>query len=326
MEARRVHSLSIIVPVYQGERALEALVSEVEPLTREQTTAAGHLFQVQEMILVYDGALDRSDEVMRALEARFGFVKLAWLSRNFGQHAATIAGMASTSSEWVVTLDEDGQHNPTDVATLLDVGLESNAQLVYARPTNEAPHGFLRNLFSATAKGISRSLLGNSALGSFHSFRLIKGEIARGLAAYCGERVYLDVALSWVVGRATHCPVALRLERGGRRSGYTLRRLVGHFWQLVLTSGTRPLRLVSLMGVLFFLGGIVGSAYAIWAKLTADVPIQGWTSLLVVVTMSSGLILLSLGTIAEYLGVVISMAMGKPLYLVVTDPGPRPKK
>jgi len=314
-----VHEVSVVVPVYQGERTLEVLVDEVEPLTRVQRTPAGHEFRIAEVLLVHDGAVDGSAEAMRRVEARAPFVRLLWLSRNFGQHAATLAGMASTVSEWVATLDEDGQQDPGDVARLLDEALAHDAQLVYARPLNTAPHGLLRNAASAAAKWVFANVLGNRQLGAFHSFRLIQGEIARGVPAYCGPGVYLDVALSWVVAAARHCPVTLRHERG-RASGYGLGRLLSHFWQLVLTSGTRPLRIIAVLGLASILVAIAASAVVLWGKLNHQIPVQGWTSMVVALCFFGGLILLSLGIIAEYLGVAVSMAMGRPPYLIASRP------
>jgi len=313
-----VHEVSLVVPVYQGEHTLGALAEEVARLTEPQGTPGGRRFQVAELLLVHDGATDRSAEAMRALAARHPFVRLVWLSRNFGQHPATLAGMASSVAEWVATLDEDGQQDPADVGRLLDCALEHQARLVYARPANEPPHGFLRNRLSALAKWTFVRVLG-SHIGAFNSFRLIEGEVARGVAAYCGANVYLDVALSWVVGGARHCPVALRMERG-RRSGYTFRRLLHHFWQLVLTSGTRPLRLIAFLGGASIVLGVLVSAFVLWQRLEHKVPVQGWTSMVIVTCVFAGLILVSLGIIAEYLGVAVSMAMGKPAYLIVSRP------
>ncbi len=318
------HEISLVVPVYQGERTLQALVDEVAPLTTAQRTPAGHAFCVSELLLVYDGAVDDSAAVMGRIAACTPFVRLVWLSRNFGQHAATLAGMASTLADWVVTLDEDGQQDPQDVARLLDEALAHDAQLVYARPVNAAPHGLVRNAASATAKWLFAHALGKRQLGAFHSFRLIRGEIARGVAAYCGPGVYLDVALSWVVANARHCPVRLRHERG-RSSGYSLGRLLSHFWQLVLTSGTRPLRLIGLAGVVSIVLTLVAGCYVLWGKLHDEVPVQGWTSMVLALCFFGGLILLSLGVIAEYLGVAVSMAMGRPPYLITSRPAGREK-
>src|SRR6516165_1849045 len=175
-----VQTVSIVVPVYQGELTLEPLLAEIEPLIAAQSTSRGYQFRVSEVILVHDGAVDGSDAVMSSLAARLPFVTLIWLSRNYGQHAATLAGMASTGGDWVVSLDEDGQHNPVDIGQLLETAIERDVQLVYAQPINEPPHGRIRNFFSAAAKWAFKNLLGHDA-GEFHSFRLIRGEIARGL-------------------------------------------------------------------------------------------------------------------------------------------------
>jgi undecaprenyl-phosphate 4-deoxy-4-formamido-L-arabinose transferase len=318
-----VHEVSLVVPVYQGEKTLGALADEVAPLVSPQPTPEGRRFRVAELLLVHDGAPDDSARVMTELAARHPFVRVLWLSRNFGQHPATLAGMASTVSPWVATLDEDGQQDPRDVGRLLDEALGSGAQLVYALPANEPPHGFLRNLASATTKWIFVHGLGSRPLGAFNSFRLVEGEVARGVAAYCGADVYLDVALSWVVGGARHCPVSLRAERGRRRSGYTARRLLHHFWQLVLTSGTRPLRLIAFLGLFSVVGAFLITAIVVYARLTHKIPVQGWTSTVIILSFFAGLILISLGVIAEYLGVAVSMAMGKPPYLIVSRPPER---
>jgi undecaprenyl-phosphate 4-deoxy-4-formamido-L-arabinose transferase len=317
------HDLAIVIPVYQGELTLGALVDEILPLIAGSSTPSGRRFRVVEVLLVHDGARDASAAVMQALAARHAFVRLIWLSRNFGQHPATLAGMASTAAGWVVTLDEDGQQNPADVGLMLDQALSQGALLVYARPIEPPPHGLFRNLASRTAKAVSMALLGRRVLGAFNSFRLMRGDVARGVAAYCGANVYLDVALSWVVPAAQHCPIRLREERG-RPSGYSLRRLVSHFWQLVLTSGTRPLRLIAVLGVGAMCLGLVISAWVVWGRLVHQLPVSGWASMMIVICVFSGLILFSLGVIAEYLGVAVSMAMGKPSYFIVTRPsGPR---
>lgn len=312
------HELSLVVPVYQGEKTLGALIDEIAPLTSPQATAKGRRFRVAEVLLVHDGGPDASAGVMKRLAGEHRFVRPLWLSRNFGQHPATLAGMASTVSPWVVTLDEDGQQDPRDVGALLDTALDHSMRLVYARPANPPPHGALRNAASSLAKWVAVRLLGIQ-VGTFNSFRLIEGEVARGVAAYCGANVYLDVALSWVVGSSAHCSVTLREERG-RRSGYTFQRLFRHFWQLVLASGTRPLRFISLVGMVAVVGSFLFSAVQVYRRLHQEIPIPGWTSTIIMMCLLSGLILVSLGIVAEYLAFAVGMAMGKPAYLIVSRP------
>lgn len=311
--------VSVVIPVYRGEKTLPTAIREILPLTGDASTPGGIPFKVCEVLLVHDCGPDRSDLALESLSASYPFVRPVWLSRNFGQHAATLAGMASSTGDWVVTFDEDGQQDPMDIGRMLDYALENSLQLVYAKPTNPPPHGFVRNVFSRTAKVISSTMLGNGAIGRFNSFRLVDGEIARTLAAYCGNGVYLDVGLFWITGRVGHCPIRLRNEMD-RPSGYSYWKLFGHFWSLILTTGTRPLRLITIMGFCSILLAFAIAAYAIYGKIAGSVPVQGWASLLIIVAFFSGSILASLGVIAEYLAVTMGIVMGKPLYVVSSKP------
>lgn len=316
------HRISVVVPVYQGEKTLDALVAEIEPLTKLCTTPQGHPMRIAEVILVHDGGPDRSDETIRRLATTTPFIRPVWLSRNFGQHAATIAGMASTGSEWIATIDEDGQFDPADIGRLLDTALQEQAQLVYGT-SKSPPHSFVRNVGSRMAKTIGLLLLGNKGSVKFTSFRLMLGEIGRGAAAYVGPGVYLDAALSWAFGRTVTCEVPFRTE-ADRPSGYNLRKLLSHFWQLIITMGPRPLRLVSLSGVIAGIAGLALALTVVIEKIAGNVNVAGWTSLTVIVLLLGGMNLLAIGVVAEYVGAAVRMAMGKPLYLITSDPSTGP--
>lgn len=317
--AAYTHRISVVIPVYQGERTLRTLMDELRALTTAFVTPGGRSATVDEVILAYDRGPDRSDQVIRELATAHAWIKPVWLSRNYGQHAATLAGIASSGGDWVVTLDEDGQHDPADIAQLLDTALDSQADLVYAEPANRPPHGLIRNASSKFSKRILETVFDGGNASQFHSFRLILGEIARSVAAYAGTGVYLDVALGWVTSTTATAPVRMR-DEGDRTSGYSYRRLFAHFWRMVLTSGTRGLRLVTALGVAFFVGGVLFAIYLVVMRFAAgDIP-EGWTSQMVLTALGFGFVLISLGVIAEYLGVAVSAALGKPAYLIVRDP------
>lgn len=314
-----LYQISVVIPVYRGESTLPTIMAEIASLAVERVTQDGHRAIVTEVLLAHDCGPDRSDKTLEALAAQYPFVIPVWLTRNYGQHAATMAGMASATGDWVVTLDEDGQQDPADILAMLDAAIARSLQLVYAEPVNPPPHGWLRNLFSRTAKLISTRMLGNKAIGRFNSFRLVDGEIARTLAAYCGNGVYLDVGLFWITARIGHCKVRLRNELD-RPSGYSFFKLLGHFWNLILTTGTRPLRLITLVGFFSMLLAMAIAFYALYGRYVGNVPIQGWASLVVVVSFFSGTVLAALGVIAEYLAVTMGIVMGKPLYVVSSKP------
>jgi glycosyltransferase involved in cell wall biosynthesis len=246
-------------------------------------------------------------------------VKAVWLSKNFGQHAATLAGMAVTTSEWIITIDEDGQQNPNDFGKLLDTAVANDASLVYAKPTNRPPHGVIRNTFSWMVKNTIFRMLTDGSHRNFNSFRLVSGAVGRTLAAYVGEGVYLDVALTWIVQNVAQCPVELRQETR-RESGYSYRRLSSHFWRLVLSSGTRPLRIVGFIGIGSFVAGVAAAAVIVFGKLNYGYAVSGWASVFVALLLMGGLILLVLGVLAEYLGMLVRASIGKPLYVAVSDP------
>lgn len=318
-QADTLHRISLVIPVYSGEETLAAVVDEVLELPLDWRSPDGHLLTIAEVLLVWDRGPDRSDRVIRALAAKDPRVRPIWLTRNYGQHAATMAGMASSGGDWVVTIDEDGQHDVTAIPLLLDRALSARASVVYGRPTGPTPHGFIRDVYSRLAK-LSVGSIGSNDATRYQSFRLVIGEIARSVAAYAGSGVYLDVALGWVSQDVTDCPVTPRHVEG-RRSGYTFRSLLSHYWRLVISSGTGALRMVSLTGVILAVIGFVG---AIWLITTVTVgygvEVRGWASTIVIMLLTSGATLFSLGIIAEYLGASVNMAMGKPLYLIGSDP------
>ncbi|MBK5237539.1 MAG: glycosyltransferase [Actinomycetales bacterium] len=305
--------------MYQGEDSLPLLLEEINPLTRLSYTPGGHSFTVTEVLLVSDNGPDGSDRVMRELADKYEYVRPIWLSRNFGQHAATLAGMASTNGEWIVTLDEDGQHDPQEISLMLDEAMSTQSSLIYGKPTNPAPHGFLRNWASKFAKKILAYVSGNSQAPNFQSFRLILGSVGRSVAAYAGSGVYLDIALGWVTNAVSTSPITLR-EGVIRPSGYSPRRLIAHFSRMLLSSGTRGLRFVSGIGITFAIFGIAVALFILIARLSSNTVPAGWASTIVVVLISSGVILLSLGIVAEYVGVNVNMAMGRPPYVIMADP------
>ena len=312
-------SISVVIPVYRGEDTLPTLIRELQTLTTTQHSPQGREFRVGEVLLVWDRGPGRSDQVIRALANEHDWVRPVWLSRNFGQHAATLAGMTSSGGDWIVTMDEDGQQDPAFIGDMLDRAYDDHAQLVYAAPLNPPPHSALRNAGSRMAKRIFVKFLADQEFAEFNSYRLVLGEVGRSVAAYTGTGVYLDVALSWVVADVTTCPVTVRDE--GRPAGnYNYKRLASHFGRLVLSSGTKPLILVAWLGILFVILGGLASIWVLYQRWTGDVPVTGWASMFVALMVVGGAILLSLGVIAQYIGAATNMSMGKPLYVVVRDP------
>jgi len=314
----RVRDISVIVPVYQGAKTLDRLVSELTELRSEKVSATGIRFRVTEAILVWDRGPDESDEVIRRLASESDLVVPVWLSRNFGQHAATVAGIAASSGEWVVTLDEDGLHDPRLIGSMLDEAFRLRSQLVYGRAQENPSHAVWRNVSSRVTKWLCQRVLSDGSIGHFSSYRLILGHVARSVAATAGHAVYLDVALSWAVHRVGHLHIQLRPE-GRELSGYDRGRLRSHFGRLVLSSGARPLRAAASFGVLLASSGFVLTGWVVFQRLRGSVSVQGWASSVAITLVASGAILLVLSVIAKYVSSMASILQGRPLYLTVED-------
>jgi undecaprenyl-phosphate 4-deoxy-4-formamido-L-arabinose transferase len=191
--------------------------------------------------------------------------------------------------------------------------------LVYARPTNPPPHGALRNAGSWATKAVFRLLSGSK--GEFHSFRLIEGSLARSACAYMGESVYLDVAMLWSCGEGAACPVRMRGE--GSSSSYRTRTLLSHFWRMVLSTGTRPLRLIAVAGVMIAALGLIVALIVAQRRLVGDFPAPGWSSVMVSQLILVGGVFVTLAVLAEYVGFAVRNAIGKPLYVKTDHPDSR---
>jgi glycosyltransferase involved in cell wall biosynthesis len=314
-----VHTIAVVIPVYLGATTLEAIVGELESFQVVCTTPSGNNFIVEEIVLVHDCGPDHSDQVIRKLSHQSPSITPIWLSKNFGQHSASLAGIAATKSDWVVTLDEDGQHNPSDIALMLDEAIRLRAHLVYAVPKSKPEHSRWRNSTSNFAKIVASKLAGTSGPRIYSSFRLVAGEIARSLAAFAGPSLYLDVALSWICRDPGSVSVTYRQEKRVE-SGYSTRSLLSHFWKLALTTGTRPLRVVSLFGLLVGLLGIFYSGKIVFDRVVYGIAAEGWASVLVSILVLGGSILFSIGVVAEYVGLVTRNSSGQPTYLTIRDP------
>lgn len=308
-------TMSVVIPVYRAGVGLGKAVGELLEVCSSLEPGVDVHIDLVEIILVCDNpSLSMEERAgVRALEDLDARVRTVWLTRNFGQHPATIAGIVSTNGDWVVTMDEDGQHDPREIPGMLRLSGEQGVPLVYARPNNPPPHGTVRNAASRSTKALFRILSGSQ--GEFHSFRLIEGSIARSACAYIGDSVYLDVAMAWSCGNAAFCPMAMRAE-SSTRSSYNYRKLLSHFWRMVLSTGARPLRLVAVAGVFVALLGLVVAGVVAQRRLTGDFSTApGWTSLIVSELILAGGVLVTLAVLAEYVSFAVRNSIGKPLYV-----------
>jgi len=318
--------LSTVTPVYQGAAFLEELVGELDRL-RGRLERDGAPIELVESIFVDDSSTDGSAEVLASLGRRHRWVKVVSLSRNYGQHPATVAGILHSSGDWLVTLDEDLQHRPRHVVDLLARAAVDGRDLVYAAPEGAVHGSRFRDGSSRLYKRLVAWLAGNPRVRSFNSFRLIRGSVARAAASVASRETYLDMALCWFTDRIVALPLPLEEIRQATsgRSGYGFRSLLRHARRMLVSSQIKPLRLGALVGVAALGTSLAGAAVTVGLKLVRPelVQVRGWASLVLTILFFGGLISLLLGIALEFLSDLHLQALGRPTFFVVDRSGDR---
>jgi len=313
-------TFSIVVPVYSGDEYLSDLVTEIAEL-RDRWQLTGLDFHISEAIFVLDEPVDSSRELLHSLAAEHDWVRVVNLSRNYGQHSATVAGILYSSGDWVVTLDEDLQHDPSQIEHLLKTACTEEADVVYALPRNSVHGGGYRDRMSRMAKFMISRLSGNQFVQIFNSFRLIRGDIARAASSICAQYTYFDVALTWFTERIATVRLDMSDDRytSTKQSGYRFSTLIRHAKRLVLTSDFRILRFTNALSLLTFLSSVAYGAWVIYSRFLADQPteIEGWTSLIIVILAFGSVAIFMLGLIVEFLHMSMLQLQGKPSFFVV---------
>ena len=200
---------------------------------------------------------------------------------------------------------------------MLDHALNEQSPVVYGQPLEPTNHSLWRRMGSWTARSIFNLATDSREWSRFSSFRLILGEIGRSVGAYCTNETYLDVALTWVSPRSASVNVTYRHPPAD--SGYSFSRLFAHFMRMFLTMGTRPMRLFAIFGSIASVGGFILSAALVYRRLVLGFP-TGFASTLALLLVLTGLLLLGLAVLSEYVGLIVRSAIGRPLYVPVTDP------
>ena len=285
-------ALSIVIPVYNGAHSIGALVDALQALA----VPGGH-----EIVLVNDGSPDDSLAVCDTLVARaYVPMTLVNLARNFGEHNAVMAGLREAHGAHVITMDDDLQNPPAEVLRLLEHAQRSGADVVYARPV-EKHHAGWRNFGSRFTNRVADFVLEKPKGLYLSSFRCISAFAVEQAISYEGPFPYVDGLLLQVTQRIDSLAVE-HLPRAHGRSNYTLRRLVRLWLNMFVNFSVMPLRLSTFTGIGLSILGLAGAIWAAAAALFFEKTPPGWASLTVAVMLLSGVQLLILGLLGEYLG------------------------
>lgn len=299
-------SLSIVIPVYNGSLTLPDLISQL-------ATTLPTLSDKFEVILVNDGSLDNSWEVICSLTERNSWVHGINLMKNYGQHNALLCGIRAANYATLVTMDDDLQHPPEEIHLLLS-RLEQGYDVVYGIPTTEQ-HGLWRDTASQITKLALRSTMGVNTARKVSAFRAFNTNLRDAFAGYQGPYVSIDVLLTWGTNRFTSVEVHHNPRQIGQ-SNYTFRKLVTHALNMITGFSTLPLRLASMIGFLFTLFGIVILIYVIGRYLIQGDSVPGFPFLASIIALFSGAQLFALGILGEYLARIHFRTMDKPAYSI----------
>ncbi len=312
MLSRTPGSVSAVVPVYNSAATLEELVVRLEPVLASASPA-------YEVILVDDGSRDGSWAAIKALAARYPFVHGHRMMRNYGQHNALLCGIRAAHGALIVTLDDDLQHPPEEIPTLL-AELSDDVDVVYGTP--HAPqHGLLRNFASWLTKLVLQGAMGADVARRVSAFRAFRSPLRDAFAQYQNPYVSIDVLLTWATTR--YAAVAVRHEpRKSGPSNYTLRMLMRHALNMVTGFTVRPLQVASLVGFGSTMFGFAVLAWVVGRALIQGVQVPGFAFLASTIAIFAGAQLFTLGIIGEYLARMHLRLMSRPVYAVRDETPP----
>jgi glycosyltransferase involved in cell wall biosynthesis len=297
-------ALSVVIPVYNGALSIRGLVGALEMLQ----VPGGH-----EIVLVNDGSDDDSFDVCRSLLAASRVpMTLVNLARNFGEHNAVMAGLRRAQGAHVITMDDDLQNPPSEVLRLLEHAQRTGSDVIYTFYAAKE-HSWWRNQGSRFANWSADRLLDKPRGLYLSSFRCMSSFVVDQLLQYTGPFPYVDGLILQCTRSIERLPVQ-HLPRAHGRSNYAMRRLVRVWLDIVVNFSVVPLRLATLLGFAMSAAGLLGTAWVVAEALLSKTP-RGWASLAVAVLFLSGVQLIVLGLIGEYLGRVYLTANGKPQWV-----------
>ena len=299
---------SIVVPVFNSCESLEELFLRIA----KTMAAIGKTFEV---IFVDDGSVDTSWNILQSIQRSNPEKVIAVrLAKNFGQHNATICGIAQASGAYIITIDDDLQNPPEEIAKLIETMQNSDADLVYGI-YGKKQHSMARNLGSGALKGWSRRVFKTKGDGS--SFRLMKSSLAKNLLNHQINFIYIDELFNWYTGHITFVLVDHR-KRPYQQSTYTSHSLFSMLSNLVIYYTAMPLKMMVYGGFTSALLSFFIGLFFIYRKIVHGIPIVGFTALIVTILFSTSIILLSLGVIGEYLSRIYMVQNRKPPFAIKT--------
>ena len=299
--------VSFVIPCYRSALTLEAVVAEI------RETMAQQLAYSYEIVLVNDCSPDNTWEVICSLCKSYEEIRGISLARNFGQHAALMAGFRHVSGDIVVCLDDDGQTPASEVGKFLEL-LKQGRDVVYAKYSNKK-HSAFRNFGSHVNEIMTRFMLGKPKelyiSSYFAAKRFVIDEVIRDENSY----PYVIGLVLRTTKNIDNVDVKHRQRQVGS-SGYTMKKLFGLWFNGFTAFSIKPLRFATMIGIICAGSGFLYGIYTIIKKLLNPAVPLGFSSLMSVLVFIGGMIMLMLGLIGEYVGRIYISLNNSPQYVI----------
>jgi undecaprenyl-phosphate 4-deoxy-4-formamido-L-arabinose transferase len=307
--ARQINmEVSIVIPVYRSAKILPALVQQIDAAM----IAAG-LANNFELILVNDCSPDDSWSVIEQLCDQYSTIKGLNLMKNTGQHNAIMAGLNHAAGKTIVMMDDDLQHSPQDIIRLLQKMTEG-FDVCYTK-FSKRRHSAWKVLFSKFTDKVAVIMLDKPKDIYMSPFKAISRNVKDEIIKYTGPFAYVDGLILMV----THNVASIDIKHHNRYEGrghYNFIKGVSLWLKMVTNFSLVPLRIASFFGLLSAVCGFLYALVLIVEKITKDIPVIGWASLIVTILIMGGIQLFAIGAIGEYLGRVYININRKPQFVV----------
>ena len=308
--------ISIVIPVYNSAKTIGRLVDEL---------VAELSWLDIEIVLVNDRSVDDSEEVCIALYRKYpDVVRFHSLARNVGEHNAVMAGLNNISGDYAVIMDDDFQNPPSEVLKLVSEAVKNDYDVVYSYYDRKM-HSFFRNLGSWFNDKVANIMLDKPRDLYLSSFKAISRFLVDEITKYEASFPYIDGLILQVTGnigtvKVEHC------ERREGRSNYTLRKLISLWLNMFTNFSVIPLRVSVFLGFLCSFYGLVYGLVTIIQKIADPTIAGGWASLIVSVSIFSGVQLIAIGVIGEYVGRIFLGQNKKPQFTIKKSYTGRPRE
>jgi glycosyltransferase involved in cell wall biosynthesis len=304
-------SVCVIIPVYQSVNQLAKTVHELIETLISSLEMKTLNYELQRVVLVDDGSSDGSVEIVKSL-SQSPLISAIYLNRNYGQHAAIFAAVLSSTEDVIVTMDEDGEHDPLIISSMINELENSKNDIVYASFKQKKVN--LKEISSSLAKRFIAFISREPNIRHISSFRAVRGPIFRAASVYANNGSFLDIALGWISNKVSTVVTTKRIT--DRKSTYNLKGLVNHFSRLFFAAGIKPLIFLFNIGWVISIFSLIGIAVIIYGKIVGSISVQGWVSNIVVIVFFGGLTISSVGLVARYLSSIVETSSGKPFFTI----------